>query len=280
VTEGLRFAMIPVYILSIGVFMFSVIRIFYSPKKQHKILRGFGISVFCLLFSISIALPAFLPVIDLPKPSGKSAVGTMTMDFIEPSRENLVTGTKSDQKIAVQIWYPASDTTGKVQTNWLNSRTAARFFADMERLPDLLGQLCFVKTNSYFNASLSDDSKQYPVILFSGGAGMFNGQNTIQMEELASQGYIVCAVSHPFEDFATVYSDGSIELLDMLSQDSAQALQSVKNQTSDESSPEFQREVMRQCHTITENVRIWSADMSFIADQLNLLDDGSISSIF
>ncbi len=113
---------------------------------------------------------------------------------------------------------------------------------------------------------------------------MFNGQNAIQMEELASHGYVVFAVSHPSDDFAVIYSDGSVlpydpERFTMLVEDSSQAIEVAKREVGDTSKPEFQRTLIRNCVANTDNVRAWSGDLRFVADQITKLNDGSIPSI-
>jgi predicted dienelactone hydrolase len=277
--------MVPAYLLSAFLFIFYIATLFLKPKKQHRVLKGFGIATFCIVYMLSIALPAFLPVIDLPHPSGIYAVGTIRMDFTEPDRYDIVTGQKSPQKIAVQVWYPASNTGGKRLTRWMDSRKMASLFADMDKLPDIFGQLCLVKSSSYWDAELSTEKDSYPVVLFSCGLGMFVGQNTIQMEELASRGYVVFSVSHPHANFASEYSDGSIvpfdpNYLDTLSKDSATAIQTVQEQFDDQNSPAFQRALIRNCKVSDQEARVWSGDMIFIANQIESLNNGSIASNF
>lgn len=280
-----RFAMFPAYMLSIILLVFSLVKSQANIRKRHPVLKTFGITVFFLVYTVSIVLPVFLPVINLPKPKGLNSVGTIRMQFTEADRKNILLSKASPQKIAVQVWYPAVNTSRGKQANWMDSRKAASFFAKSKEFPDLFGQLCLIKTNSYWNATLSNKTKQYPIILFSGGAAMFNGQNTVQMEELASQGYVVFAVSHPYDDFASIYPDGKIvpystRQLTELSKDSLSAIDIAKKKVSDESSPDFQRTTIRNSKLNTENVRIWSHDMSFIADQITKLNNGNIKSIF
>ncbi len=285
IAEGFRFAMVPAYLLGAIVFIVRLITMLLKPKKRHRVLKGFGIAAFCIVYVLSIALPAFLPVINLPKAGGKYTVGTTRIDFIEPDRYDIVTGRESPQNIAVQVWYPASNTGGNKLARWMDSRKMASLFADMERLPDVFGQLCLVKSNSFTDAEISVEEDTYPVILFSCGLGMFSGQNTIQMEELASRGYIVFSVSHPYDNFASEYSDGSIipydsNHLDALSKDTAAALDIVKSQIDDQNSPEFQREIISRCKVSNDEARVWSGDMIFVANQIARLNDGSIASIF
>ncbi|BCN29233.1 alpha/beta hydrolase [Anaeromicropila herbilytica] len=302
--EGFRFVMGPLYLLSIILFIIVLIKKrrktvsradHYQenqiqnnekPKKKHRFIYTFGIIVFCIAFLISIILSWFLPVIHLPKPSGPSKVGTIIMDFTNPSRTNILTNKKEAQKIGVQVWYPASDISGKKRAHWMNNHKVASLFSKMIGLPNIFDQFCLVETNSYLGSSVSNESAKYPVVLFSGGAGMFNGQNTIQMEELASHGYIVFAVSHPNDDFATIYSDGTIlpyskQLSDALSDDTSKAIDKVKNQFSeDEATPKMQRAMIKEAELSNADVRVWAEDLIFIANQIEKMNEGSIESIF
>lgn len=283
--EGARFVMIPAYVLSIILFAIGLVKSFLKLKKRYPILKAFGAVGICFIYAISIVLANFVPVVNLPKPAGSSIVGTIRLDFTQTDRRDILTNKTSLQKIAVQVWYPASGgSTGK-KARWLDSRKAASYFATSQKLPDIFGQLCLAETNSYWNASLSNKMKKYPVVLFSGGAGMFNGQNTIQMEELASRGYVVFAVSHPYDDFAVIYSNGDIvpysqELSSAISKDAIKGIDIAKKQVKNQNSPDFQRAAIENCRLSIEDARLWSQDMSFVADEVEKLNDGSIKSIF
>src|SRR5262249_52488610 len=64
-----------------------------------------------------------------------------------------------------------------------------------------------IKTHSFLNAPLSSSRKLYPVIFFSHGLMGLRGQNTVQMEELASRGYIVVALDHTYDAAFTILAD-------------------------------------------------------------------------
>lgn len=292
ISKGFRFAMAPLYLLSLALFLASIIKNLFrkeselKAKKSQRILHAAGSIMFCFVFILSAVFAWFLPINNLPEPSGKSKVGTVFMDFNNPYRTNLLTGRKELQRIGVQIWYPADDIHDKKRINWLLSRNSASLFAKSVGLPDVFGQLTMVKTNSYLNAPLSAASRKYPVILFSGGSGMFNGQNTIQMEELASNGYIVIAVSHPKDDFVTRFADGTELSLDMkmgdvLNDDMSSAIKYMKSKyKSDHGTPEMQRTVIQIAKVSNADVKIWAEDMIFAADQIDRMNDGSIKSMF
>jgi predicted dienelactone hydrolase len=184
------------------------------------------------------------------------------------------------RNIPVKLWYPASDTSGKKRANWIDNTEISSLFAKCKNIPDILGQLTLIKTNSYVNTELSEKEKKYPVILFSGGGAMFNGQNVIQMEELASHGYIVCAVGHPYDDFACEYPDGTIlpydpEHLKALGEDIRNTLEDAKKQYGEDgSNPEFIRYVLRSCTLNNADAVKWSEDMSLVADELTKLNSG------
>lgn len=83
------------------------------------------------------------------------------------------------------------------------------------------------------------------------------------MEELASNGFIVVSVSHPKDDFATVYSDGTVlpydlKLKNALNNDMLQAINYTKSKYStDDVTPEMQRAMIMAAKKWNENVRLW-----------------------
>ncbi|NLN65073.1 MAG: hypothetical protein GX144_06650 [Clostridiaceae bacterium] len=179
---------------------------------MSSVIKGIGLIFLIPLAVLSIALPLLFPVVQLPAPIGSYSVGSTHMSFMDLSREEIFTQTSDNRNVTVQIWYPASNTEGKQVARWISSREAIGLFSKYRNLPDLFGHFTLVKTHSTLNVDVCEAEEQYPVILFSGGGAMFNGQNVIQMEELASRGYIVFAVGHPYEDFACIYPDHHLKL--------------------------------------------------------------------
>src|SRR6185436_14855541 len=75
-----------------------------------------------------------------------------------------------------------------------------------------LGHLALVKVPAYKDAKVKVPEQGYPVILFSHGWNGFNAQNTGQALQLASNGYVVIGVQHPYGAVITVFPDGTIAL--------------------------------------------------------------------
>ncbi len=48
-----------------------------------------------------------------------------------------------------------------------------------------------------------------PVLLFSHGLGTYRSQSTFQVEELASHGYVIAAIQHPYDSTFTLLRDGT-----------------------------------------------------------------------
>lgn len=300
-SEGFRLFMVPAYLLT--VFLLHGIARAITKKtaayetavtadtsvsntsvrsKRHVSRKPgiFGTVILILIFAISVALAYLFPVIDLPEPAGPYPVGTKLAAFTDASRKEPHTVSGEHRKIPVQIWYPASDTAEKKRVNWLINKKMSRIFAECKKVPDIFGQLNLVKTNSYLDAGLSADKGKYPVILFSGGGAMFNGQNVIQMEELASHGYIVCAVGHAYDDFACTFPDGSVipydpEHLKALGNETGKAIDRAESELkAGDNDPEFGRFILRGCSLNNSDAITWSRDMSFAADELARLNGG------
>ena len=287
--EVYRLIMVPLYLLSLILLIPGITRSIRGKRATGfmkaktaaiRIINAAGIAMLTLIFIASLSLAVLFPVIDLPEPSGSYPVGTTLMAFIDTSRASTAGTSAGYRNIPVRIWYPASNTSGKQRASWMSSGEISSLFAKCKNVPDILGQLTLIKTNSYLNAGISEGGENYPVILFSGGGAMFNGQNVIQMEELASHGYIVCAVGHPYDDFACEYPDGTIipydpQHLKALSKDIQSSLENAKKQYGEDgSNPEFIRYVLHNCTLNTADAFNWSEDMSFVADELTRLNNG------
>jgi len=135
-----------------------------------------------------------LLLLALPAPTGIYRVGTTsTIDLVDESRrETAVTDRAVRRQVLIQLWYPAADSRG---------RTAPY----IERLSAyeglILPQRMSVYRKLWTNAILDSTpirGKRLPVVLFSHGWQANRREYTIMAEELASQGFFVCGVDHPY----------------------------------------------------------------------------------
>ena len=158
---------------------------------------------------------------DLPSPKGEYSVGTKIYTWIDESRNELFTEDLSDKrKIVVQIWYPVPKRNiykmNYLDNHKLRTQPIADQFSQMDVSPKfisfLLSDMKNIKTNSEYNAHVDTEllDDDYPLIIFSHGLGGMKNQNSIQVEELVSNGYIVIAPDHSYDANVTIFENNEI----------------------------------------------------------------------
>ena len=167
--------------------------------------------LFYCLFIILIfnACSVILNFQDLPTPPGKYIVGTDVFDWEDKFRDEWFTKNKIDtRKIVVQIWYPASEKSDslypymdypEIRINSISKR--------IDKPKGFVKPAGSINGNSYFKAKPINE--KFPLIVFSHGLGGYKTQNSIAIETLVSQGYIVIAPDHTYDANITIFSDGS-----------------------------------------------------------------------
>ncbi|MBT2471831.1 dienelactone hydrolase family protein [Streptomyces sp. ISL-66] len=174
-------------------------------------------SVACvgLIATGPVAAWAF-PVPVFPEPSGRFAVGTGVVQWTDPRRPESFTADPHDRRtVVVQFWYPAQKSPAGAQpAQYLGrteheARTVSDALARQVGLPGfLVDGVPRAHTHSVFNAPVAGGGERFPVVLFSPGSGGVRTQNTAWAEELASHGYVVAALDHPYDSAAVVLADG------------------------------------------------------------------------
>jgi predicted dienelactone hydrolase len=203
----------------------------------------------------------------LPSPTGPFAVGTRYLHFRDENRPEPFTEASDDvRQLAVQVWYPTEESEGD----------AAPYLRAAELLP-LPEWLKTLNTHAWLGAPVSRRGAPFPVLVFSHGWAEYAAQNTVLMEELASHGYAVFAISHPYESKLWFGPSGEPIGLDMQSAELQARLKEQSNpdalalfpklQTA--STAEEREAVLRQTSELLpkmliESSRLWSQDISFV----------------
>ena len=165
-----------------------------------------------LLFSsCSTIIPLLIPFQDIPAPTGSFSVGTRVFNWEDNKREEWFTEKEGDfRKIVVQVWYPTDEVTGDPAPYIDFPQHRVRPISEQVEIPPfMIKHIQDVNSNSYLNAALKSAIEPYPLVIFSHGLGGMRMQNTIQMEEIASKGFIALAMDHPFDANVTIFNDGS-----------------------------------------------------------------------
>lgn len=260
-------------------------------KKFGEFLRSesYGLlSVALLLLTSSTVFAQSLPVV--PKPSGNYRVGTTEFSLTDDSRPETLTDEASDKReIYIRVWYPAQNVSGDVQSTPIfgkQTKEIARALAAGFNLPPgTLDFLALVASNSNENAPLAASKKKFPVIVFSHGYYRgFATQNAIQLQELASHGYVVFAVGHTYETIINIFPDGRAVPAGkiLLFQPDPKADELMKKyraaQTAEEKSLYAGQIVLSA--PVMERLRVWTTDVRFVLDEIERMNAGKTKSIF
>ena len=249
--EGYRWQMIPAY----TVLLLVILLIFISPNKYtistSVAARIFKIGFISLYLAISVALPLIVPIFTFDKPTGSYEIGTKTYHFIDEKRpEAYIDNPEAHRELMVQLWYPAETGSKEPTAPYItHSKELASGLVLTRPFPaSLFEYLGLVKTHSHQGAMLSREQTAWPLLIFSHGMDQFRGQNTFQMEELASHGYIVAAIDHTYDAAATVFPDGRTAL--------------------------SRSQLDEGLSVLDKHIPLWVEDVKFVLDKMEKFNDG------
>jgi dienelactone hydrolase len=152
-------------------------------------------------------LTAFVPT--LPKPSGSHQVGSKIFRWTDKQRPETLTAKLSDRRqVIAQAWYPTDATTGEAEP----------YFEAQGNLPPSIGGLPSfvfasfgkVTTHATVDAPVSGAQRTWPVLLVSTGLAVPREEHTALCADLASRGYVVVALSAPYESAVSVLAGGRV----------------------------------------------------------------------
>ena len=155
------------------------------------------IHIFLATISFFLVGCISIPFNNPPKPSGKSQIGTQSIELIDLERLEWFTENPDDfRKIMIQVWYPTKDYQGQKELYIDYGDIRIKALAEQFEYKSFLFKgLTEIETNSFTNAK-PDLNNKVPLIIFSHGLGGNRTQNTVMVEELASHGYVVVAIEH------------------------------------------------------------------------------------
>ena len=236
--EGYRWQMLPAYVLVAMLVLYEATRWIHLGRRS----LSFGVVAF-ICWLAALGLTAVLPVFEFPKPTGPFRVGTEVRHLVDPNRRESFSSNASDpRELMAQIWYPVDPS--------FQGHLAA--YREKQATSWGTAQLALVKTHAYLGAPMAPAQANYPILVFSPSWSGQRVQNTFQTEELASHGYIVVAIDHPYGTDVTVFPDGRIVRT---------KLGSGENYSSQQAFEQFVREADQQ-------IEIRAQDARFVLDKL------------
>jgi predicted dienelactone hydrolase len=151
----------------------------------------------------------------LPHPTGPFGIGRVTLVCIDNSRVEPLDPNRSPRRIVVDVWYPADqvEPTESRRAKYLAVEEIERAIGP-EGLKKQLGRSygavkAGVLTRALVEAPFAKPVRSSPVLIFSPGGGMIRELYSSQLQDLASHGYVVAALTHTYDGFLTVFPDGS-----------------------------------------------------------------------
>ena len=156
----------------------------------------------------------------LPAYSGAHAVGVRSFSWIDRTRSR--TGLSKDggnREISVTVWYPAIKDYG--QKPALYAPELETILAAIDTVPEDKQQfieaheaLLNVSSNSIPGADIAPANGGWPVILFSPGGNVSRHFQTVLAEGVASRGFVLIAISHPYSSLDVAPESGFSMSLD------------------------------------------------------------------
>ncbi|MEM9556665.1 MAG: hypothetical protein AAGC60_20565 [Acidobacteriota bacterium] len=209
--EGWRWQLVPAY----GVFLLIALRARRGerPPGSRRVSAVLAIPAVLVAALLGWALPVF----ELPAPGGPFPVGTMALEWLDESRrEPFGPDRTAPRRLMARAWYPAD--ASKIEG------PPGRY---LEGGPWFLSHWRLVETSSWTDAPMASSSARddttaaeprlagpWPVILWNHCYTCPVIESTMLMQELASHGFVVVSVAHPYEEVATVYPDGDLVIGD------------------------------------------------------------------
>jgi pimeloyl-ACP methyl ester carboxylesterase len=193
ILEGWRLQMAPAY--------FAILLVAVSSLNISDLITRVFLCVFVTLCAlVSLAGGYAFPVFTLPQPQGPYAVGTFVVHTVDRGRHERHSDLpNAPREFMIQVWYPAKHERGK--RAWYRDPRMNTWRSDHLRL---------VQTHSFWNLPVAEQPQTFPVLLFSPSSGGNRDQNTFETEELASQGYVVVGMDHPYSCSRVVFPDGRV----------------------------------------------------------------------
>ena len=212
-----------------------------------------------LVSGCSFVASRVVPLNDIKSPTGNFEVGTQMFYWVDENREELFTDIDDDKReLIVQVWYP-SNGKGTNKFPWMDN-PSERTDAIIEKfeIPKFIAKaIDRVDTDSYLNLEPIEE-ESFPIIIFSHGFEGFRTQNTTQIQELVSNGYIVFSLDHTYDAVLTIFPDG-------------RKISAAQQYCDGCESEEFY-----EVFTPQINTRI--ADMIFLINQIEKMKSGAIES--
>jgi len=265
--EKYRWQLVPAYALVILSCLLALRKIpdVAAPSAWWRTAtRMVGALLALLVLAVTICLALAFPMFHDPATTGSFKVGTTRLFFLDSSREDpFAPKPHTPRELLAAVWYPAD------------------VAADAAPLP-------FWPKDSAAGPALTQ-LLHSPGFVFSHGYSGTIWQNTPQMEELASHGFIVLSLGHTYESGAVPFPDGRVVLMSQARMDAL-----MKSAAGPEMATLFKKlqatndpaDIKRISTRLVElgapmndSLDLWVADTRYLMDELEKINAGADAGI-
>jgi predicted dienelactone hydrolase len=183
------------------------------PMRAVTVRRWFGRLALVGVAAVTVGVWILPAVPALPQPDGPHAVGTEVYRWTDDARDEPQTADPTDRRsVIAQVWYPSARREGP-------SGVARLAYIDgLDRMPSqvsvmpgfLLHRYGQIDTHAEAMAPLAPSGRPWPVVILSPGYGAPRAVYTGLATRLASRGFVVVALDHPYESAVTQLPDGRV----------------------------------------------------------------------
>ncbi|MEU0567336.1 lipase [Nonomuraea sp. NPDC005983] len=145
----------------------------------------------------------------LPEPSGPYKIGTVSLHLVDESRKDPWVTTPRKRELMVSLWYPARDVRRRPLAPWMPRAAADRYLGYLGLAP---GGVTFGRTHGHEQAPVDRSLGRLPVVLYSPGANASRSFGTGVVEDLASHGYVVVTMDHPYDAAVVEFPGGRVAM--------------------------------------------------------------------
>ena len=154
--------------------------------------------------------PAAPPAFELPAPTGPYPVATTSWRLTDRSRPESFGGPGEFRQVEVLAWYPGASGRGATAPYLREGLPEVRAFAKLFGADTAFDGVKDVRTHAVLDGAPAAAPRRFPVLVFSHGYTGIPSSYTALLEDLASHGYAVLSVIHPYEATLATLADGRV----------------------------------------------------------------------
>lgn len=139
-------------------------------------------------------------------------VGSVKFDFYDNSQKETLGNSSDFRRIAVRLFYPVepSSVEGKSKGPYVTPECAGAIMRSFG-----ISKAAFKKSVAFYYENIPMiEGMKFPLVLFSHGYSSFLESSSILCSDIASRGYIVASIGHPYEGMISEYEDGTVVYFD------------------------------------------------------------------